>query len=136
MNDNHANNDPFAEISPNTTDDAPPQQRHQSLNDSESYDPEIFRKINYFNSLADHLATNLASFNRNKGWKHIHDPNVQAFLPKQQNFNVAQPKEIENEASKKDKGTCHRGLTLRGATLRGGILSGEFKSVGVVETQK
>ena len=33
-------------------------------------------------------------------------------------------------------GTCRRGLTVRGATLRGGVLSGEFKSMGVVDTQK
>jgi len=32
--------------------------------------------------------------------------------------------------------TCKRGFTVRGATLRGGILSGEFKSMGVVATQK
>lgn len=32
--------------------------------------------------------------------------------------------------------SCNRGLTVRGATLRGGILSGEFHSMGVVDTQK
>jgi len=32
--------------------------------------------------------------------------------------------------------TCVPGLTLRGATLRGGVMSGDFKSMGVVETQK
>ena len=31
---------------------------------------------------------------------------------------------------------CRKGLTVRGATLRGSILSGEFKSMGVVDTQK
>ncbi|XP_065656122.1 putative uncharacterized protein DDB_G0282133 [Hydra vulgaris] len=33
-------------------------------------------------------------------------------------------------------GTCRRGLTIHGGTLRGGVLSGEFKSMGVVDTQK
>ncbi|XP_004205719.2 putative uncharacterized protein DDB_G0282133 [Hydra vulgaris] len=35
-----------------------------------------------------------------------------------------------------NNGTCRQGLTIHGGTLRGGVLSGEFKSMGVVDTQK
>lgn len=32
--------------------------------------------------------------------------------------------------------TCKRGVTIRGKTLRGGILTGEFKSMGLVDSQR
>lgn len=53
-------------------------------------------------------------------------------------FLTAQPLNINrnHNHNKKSASVCRSGLTLRGATLRGGIMAGEFKSVGVVDTQR
>lgn len=131
MSDNHSNNDRFAEISP---DNVPQQEPSNQFYPNR----EIIGKISRFNSLAGHLTNNLVNFNRGKGWKPVHDPHWRQFIDRQQrleNLKVAQQGMIESFHNQ-DKNSCHRGLTLRGATLRGGILSGEFKSIGVVETQK
>ena len=100
--DSHSNNDPFAEISPNTTtsknDNGGNQQQRQfsenrtptaktlhstqqqQLSQRKVDDANIVEKINQFTTLAEHLADNLSNFNRGKGWKPKQDPDWRSFL--------------------------------------------------------
>ncbi|XP_057304107.1 uncharacterized protein LOC130641355 [Hydractinia symbiolongicarpus] len=139
--DNHRNNDKWAERDPNATNTK--QTPKQFLNHlsatlvSMQKEKEITSKLNQFNSLASSLTSKLNYLNNGKGWRPSAESSWRPFLRYQKRLEgIKQARQEIMEHYLHPDPSCNRGLTVRGATLRGGILSGEFHSMGVVDTQK